>query len=237
MLNRDSRDSEAPLWCLSARRRAQTVRRVCEALEAEYGLPRHGNPHDPLDDLIYIMLSNKTGPATAQRVFDELRSRFACWNDVLKAPRARLERIMRPAGLSRVKSQQIRAALKRIRKDLGRCDLETLASSPIERAETYLTSLPGVSDKVAKCVLLYTCGARVLPVDAHVHRIATRLGWTRRKRADQCHAELEAIVPPHRRFAFHVDCVAHGRLICRPGSPVCERCCIKHRCHYYEQRV
>ena len=77
-----------------------------------------------------------------------------------------------------------------IKSDLGRCDLTALKGEPEEVVEKYLTSLPGVSEKVAKCVMMYTMSARVLPVDVHVHRVATRLGWTTRKRADQCHQDI-----------------------------------------------
>ncbi len=33
--------------------------------------------------------------------------------------------------------------------------------------------------------MMYTLNAQVLPVDVHVHRVAGRLGWTKRKRADR----------------------------------------------------
>jgi len=227
----------APISANSARSKSQIVRRVCEALELEYGRPRHGNPKDPLDDLISIMLSNKTGPAMAGTVYRELKTRFDTWDDVLSRPASTLERMLRPAGLSRIRSSQIRSTLKRIRSDFTSCNLDGLRKLSPSEAQSYLTSLAGVSDKVAKCVLMYTCGAEVLPVDSHVHRVATRLGWTVRKRADQCHEELEALVPPYRRYAFHVDCVAHGRLVCRPANPSCSTCCVKRYCYYYQHEV
>jgi endonuclease III len=212
---------------------SRTIRRVCRTLEAEYGRPRLGNPRDPLDDLIYIVLSNKTSPTTARRVFRELKSAFPEWPDLLVATALEVRTILRPAGLSRVKTNQIRAALRRIARDFGACDLAPLRKLPTLDAQAYLCSLPGVSEKVAKCVLLYTLRGKVLPVDAHVHRIAVRLGWTTRKRADQCHEELESIVSPELRFALHVDCIAHGRLICRPDAPLCGECCIRKFCDFH----
>ena len=225
----------APLLCLSGRVRGQIVRRTCESLEAEYGTPRHGNPTDPLDDLIYIILSNRTGSASAQRVFEKLYDQYRPWYRMLSEPSRRVERFIRPAGLSRVKSHQIRGALRQIANDFGDQELQPLRDMAATDAHTYLTSLPGVSDKVAKCVMLYTLGASVLPVDAHVHRIASRLGWTARKRADQCHEELESIIPPHRRYAFHVDCVAHGRVCCRSVNPDCGKCCVNAYCEFYRR--
>ncbi len=96
----------------------------------------------------------------------------------------------------------------------------------VEETGELLVSLPGVSEKVAKCIMMYTLNHRVLPVDVHVHRVVSRLGWTKRKRADQCHQELESLVPPRWRYAFHVGCVLHGRAVCRAQKPLCGNCSI-----------
>ena len=217
------------------RKRGQIVRRVCERLESQYGRPRLGNPRDPTDDLVFVILSNRTAPHTAVSTFGALKQAFASWQELLEAPIVSVRRVLRPAGLSGVKTRQIRAAFRRIKKDWGVIDLAPLCDlSPLE-AEAYLISLPGVSEKVAKCVMMYTLHCDVLPVDVHVHRIATRLGWVDRKRADQCHRELEFLVPPRRRFAFHVDCVVHGRSVCRPENPACGSCLIRKYCRYRDE--
>lgn len=223
------------VWDRGARSRGQNVRRVCEALDSAYETDRLGNPDEPLDDLVFIILSNKTSPEMARRVYASIRRRFPRWDDVLTSPPSALESLVKPAGLSRVKSRQIRGGLRQIREDFGCCDLAPLRGRSRDSIEQYLLGLPGVSAKVAKCVMMWTLGAEVLPVDSHVHRVAGRLGWTARKRADQCHEELEALVPPHRRASFHVECVLHGRAVCRPTSPECDDCCIRCYCRYHEE--
>lgn len=223
----------ASIWQKNSRQRAQIVRKVCKKLEGTYGNPRYGNPSDPLEDLIYIVLSNKTSLEVACRVFNNLKERFPTWDDILKHDVEVLRGILVPAGLSFVKSKHIYATLQKIAADFGSCSLERLRDRNEADTMSYLVSLPGVSEKVAKCVMMYTLGFEVLPVDVHVHRIARRLGWTNRKRADQCHAELEALIPAERRFAFHVDCIAHGRTICRATNPQCERCVVNTFCEYY----
>jgi endonuclease III len=231
-----SKKRTGKIWTKTRVVRAQIVNRVCQLLKREYGTPRLGNPKDPLDDLVYIVLSNKTSPEVAERIYRRLKSRFKSWDRLLASSPGSLKAILKPAGLSRVKSKQIRGALRRIAKDFGSCNLSPLKQLDPPDVHPYLVSLPGVSDKVAKCVMMYTLGAEVLPVDSHVHRIATRLGWAARKRADQCHEELEAVVPPQWRFTFHVGSVLHGREICRPECPACEKCCISRYCEYYKHR-
>jgi endonuclease-3 len=221
------------IWRKPPAIRDREVASVCATLTNAYGTPRFGNPADPLDDLIFIILSNKTGPATARRTYRNLRRRFPRWDKILSSPLSTLESILRPAGLSVVKSRQIRAALYRIKKEFGRCNLNALKRTSADDAEAFLVDLPGASTKVAKCVMMYTLRLQVLPVDTHVHRVSSRLGWTSRKRADQCHAELEALLAPALRPNFHVSCIAHGRKVCRPNAPLCLSCPLSDYCEFF----
>ena len=224
------------IWNKSPGLRDRTVRNVCKTLNGVYGRPRLGNPTNPLDDLVFIILSNKTGPRTARRIYKQLRERFRDWEALLRAPISEVRRVLKPAGLSSIKSKQLRAAFRSIKNHCGACDLNPLRGKPAQEVEAFLVGLPGVSEKVAKCVMMYTMDSKVLPVDVHVHRVSRRLGWTTRKRADQCHEELESLVPPEWRYAFHVDCVLHGRRICRPHEPICGNCCIRSSCEYFKKK-
>lgn len=212
---------------------ARTVRRVCEVLEQAYGRPRLGNPEDPLDDLVYVLLSNKSAPVRAQRAFEELRRRFATWREVAEAAPADVIELLRPTGFATKRTHQIHSILQTLARDFGRYSLDDLKGKDKDEVFLYLTSLLGVSDKVARCVMMYTMGFEVLPVDAHMHRVARRLGWTQIDRPENSHEELESLVPPKLRYGFHVDCVAHGRELCRAPKPICEPCPIKRFCSYY----
>jgi endonuclease-3 len=212
----------------------KSVLSVCRALKQRYGMPTLGNPSDPLDDLVFVTLSNKSAPAVSERVFRNLKIAYPTWDSFLTAPPSKLKTLLRPAGLWRKRSRYLQAALRQIYQDFGSFDLRFLKDWETKRAIEYLAELPGVSEKVARCVLMYTLGFRVLPVDVHVHRVATRLGWTKRRRPDQCHAELEGVVPARWRFSFHVAAIAHGRDVCRPRRPKCEACCIQSKCEYHK---
>ncbi len=187
------------IWRNRPRVRSQIVRRVCEALEAQYGKPRLGNPTRPLDDLIFILISNRTSPHLAEQTYHRLKNNFPNWDNVLESSPSKLRALLKPAGLSRKKSQQIRSLLRKVKNDFGRCDLDALTQWDDDQIHEYLTQLSGVSD---------------------------------RNRAAQAHDELEALIPPSRRFAFHVDCIAHGRAICR-SKPDCQRCLIRSHCEYF----
>lgn len=221
------------IWRRTPRERGQVVRRVCEVFEKYYGTPRLGNPSDPINDLVYIIISTKTSPELLERTYQLVKQTYNTWDTLISSPIYRLQKILKSAGLSKIKAKQLRAALRKIKKDFGLISLEQLKGKNEEEIERYLVSLPGVSEKIAKCVMLFTLDAKVLPVDSHVHRISSRLGMTARKRADQSHQELEALIPPHRRLVFHVGCIIHGRNICRPSMPKCETCHIQNYCGYF----
>jgi endonuclease III len=213
------------------------VRSVCSKLEKVYGRPRLGNPEDPLDDLVYVLLSNKSAPERAQQAYERLKSDFAGWEGVAAAPESEIVIVLRPTGFANKRATQLQLALRRLKDDFGRYSLDGLKGRPEAEVFEYLTSLNGVSDKVARCVMMYTMGFEVLPVDAHVHRLARRLGWTNQERPEHSHEELEALVPPDLRYAFHVDCIAHGRVLCRPIRPECAPCALKPHCVYYKSTL
>jgi endonuclease III len=214
----------------SRRSQAQIVRRVCECLEEAYGRPRLGNPHRPLDDLFFILISNRTAPGKTLATYRSLTKRFPRWDMLSEVPVEDIERVLRPAGLSLKKARQIRGIAEKLRHDFGRATLHPLATWSDAEVRTYLHGLPGVSTKVAYCVMMYALGREVLPVDVHVHRVCLRLGWLGSERPQKVHAVLEQLVPPHRRYAFHVDLVMLGRMVCRPREPKHESCPVKSWC-------
>ena len=215
-------------------RPARQVKLVVKALLREYGSPRLGNPKGVLDDLVFIILSNRTNNRLARRVYKSLKQTYRPWDALAGDDIRNLRKVIKEAGLSVKKSRQIKSSLRSVYADFGRNYTRRLRDMSDGEVERYLKALPGVSAKVAKCIMLYTLGRKVLPVDVHVHRITKRLGWIAQKRADQSHEILEGLVPPDMRFSFHVDCVVHGRKICRPRKPLCEVCVIKGHCNYYK---
>jgi endonuclease III len=104
-----------------------------------------------------------------------------------------------------------------------------------EEAEAFLLSLPGVGKKVARCVLMYSLGRQVFPVDTHCWRIAQRLGWVRPTQKDKHCAprdmdRLQSKIPPELRHSLHVNMISLGREICAPTSPRCDECPISAWC-------
>lgn len=207
------------------------IREIERRLKKVYGRPRHFNPEDPLDDLIFLVLSRMTQEVKYVRTYSRLRSSLSTWNEVRDAPSDELESLIHEAGLAPTKAAQIQAILAGIEAREGTLSLHRLRSMADDEVESYLTSLPGVARKTALCVMLYALGREVLPVDTHVWRVAHRLGlapaggWSEgRGRA------LEAAVPRELRGSLHVTMIAHGREVCRARAPACGSCTLADLC-------
>ena len=123
-----------------------------------------------------------------------------------------------------------------LRGRFGRATLQPLRHMTTVDAHVFLVALPGVGDKVAKCVLMYSLGREVLPVDAHVHRVCARLGFKVKKRPDTSQEMIETAVPAPLRYGLHVNAVAHGRAVCRPKNPRCAECCVSEWCAFLRRR-
>lgn len=208
-----------------------SVHRISESLTATYGTPSRdelplGNQADPLDELVYILLTVMT-EFGVDGVYATLKRRFPTWDALLRARRSTLARLLQPIGLSEQRADRLRTILARLKREHGRCTLDFLHGVSDEDAEAYLLSLPGVGKKVARCVLMYSLGRDVLPVDAHVLRVSKRLrllasdvSWT------AAHDAIHALVPAEQRYGLHVNLVRLGRDLCRARNPKCGECAL-----------
>jgi endonuclease-3 len=132
---------------------------------------------------------------------------------------------IRSGGLANTKGPRIQAILREIREREGRYDLSRLRQLGDEEATAYLASLPGVGPKTAAVVLAFSLDRNTLPVDTHVHRVTTRLGWVEpRTTAAVAHRVLAELVPGEIRVPLHVGLIRLGREICIARRPRCDIC-------------
>lgn len=210
---------------------AALVEAVDGLLERYYGPPVLKPQLDPTSELVQTILSQNTSDINSGRAFEQLRRRYATWEQVLALPTDELEETIRPAGLARVRALRIQAVLRQIRDEYGSTDLGFLRAWPVQRAREYLISLPGVGPKTAACVLLFSLHMPALPVDTHVHRVAGRVGLIPRKvSAEKAHLMLEELVAPARYYPFHLLMIQHGRTLCKAPHPQCAVCPLVYRC-------
>ena len=219
-----------------ARQPDEPIRWVYERLVEQWGVPPWEPDGDALGGLIATILSQHTSDLNSERAYARLREAFPDWADVRDAPVEAVADEIRVGGLARIKAERIQRVLRALgERGDGTLDLSWLGDLPLDEARAALQALPGVGPKTAACVLLFSLGRPAFPVDTHVWRVTRRLGLIGPKvTAEAAHLELEAQIPPEWRHTLHVDLIQHGRRICHPQNPECERCLLRARCVYYQ---
>lgn len=207
---------------------------ICDELDHEYGRLSWRSHGKPLDSLVTTILSQHTSDRNSERAYDTLRRRFPSWEAVRDAPVDEIADAIRGGGLADAKAPRIRAVLEQIAARAGRTDLDFLYQMPTDEVRDYLLGFHGVGPKTAACVLMFSLGRPVLPVDTHVFRVSHRLGLIE-KRLGEARAQdaLQALLPPERIYPFHVHMIRHGRRVCTAQRPRCPACVLRPRCDFY----
>jgi DNA (cytosine-5)-methyltransferase 1 len=149
---------------------------------------------------------------------------------------------MRPAGFQRRKARQLKQLLRGVAeanrerrigpagKPPGDLTLTFLDELSDEEAERFLTGLPGIGPKSARCVLSYSLDRAAFAVDTHVHRIFRRLRVVPSAGRKADHDPFQEAVPAERRKRLHINLVHHGREVCRSSNELCGECVLVSFC-------
>ena len=214
------------------------VRYIIQNLERAYGVPLNERASDPLDMLIKIILSQATSDTNSHRTFAALRKRFPTWDAALRARTSTIADTIRSGGLANQKAAVIKDVLSQIKQEHGTLDLSFLHRLSSEDAVRYLSQFRGIGPKTIACTLLFACRKEVFPLDTHIFRVLRRIGLIPQKCTDQrAHEIMNRIVPEGKFYSFHVNLIRHGRTLCRPREPLCERCPIVEYCDYGQKVI
>jgi endonuclease-3 len=214
-----------------ATRTGSLARWVNRRLLDFYGRPSREATYEPLEELVGTILSQHTSDVNSGRAFAALRTAFTSWEAVRDAPLDQLIETIRGGGLAVVKAHRIQAVLRDLTARDGRVELPDLRRMRHGDAVEFLTRLPGVGRKTAACVLLFGSQVPAIPVDTHVYRVSLRLGLVPPRTSPEATTDiLEAALPAHEYFAFHVNLIQLGREICRAPRPRCDVCPLSPRC-------
>ncbi|MGD9494709.1 MAG: endonuclease III, partial [Armatimonadota bacterium] len=220
---------------MTQRVRVRTFRRVDELLAQRYGRKRR-EPQEPLDTLIRTILSQNTTDANSVPAYRRLKQAFPDWRDALQAGPQAIEGLIEQAGLAPTKSRRIHELLQQLDHSRGELSLAHLCEMAPEQAWEYLEGFRGVGPKTIAIVLLFDCGMPFFPVDTHVFRVASRLGWLLPDSTPaKAHDTLRDLIPPDLYFQLHLNMVQHGRECCHPSRPDCHHCPIARLCAAYKQ--
>jgi endonuclease-3 len=208
-----------------------SITEIIDLLAEEYGNITWRSRTDPLSELILTILSQNTSDHNSRRAFDSLVTRFGSWKAVAEGSVEDIAEAIKLGGLAQVKAPRIKQILRQIQAQRGSLDLKFLKKMPVAESKEWLRSLPGVGPKTAACVLLFSLGKPVLPVDTHILRVAKRLGLIdSRVSAEKTHEVLGEMVPAQDVYQFHIHMIEHGRRVCKAQRPRCRECVLLKVC-------
>ncbi len=207
------------------------IQEVIALLEQEYGLLKLNPEKQHLEVLIKTILSQNTSDLNSDRAFKSLTSTFSGWQNVALAPLEHISQSIKCGGLSKIKAVRIKQILNKIWEEHGSLTLDFLDSMDTLDARNFLVSLPGVGLKTASCVILFSMGRQLLPVDTHIFRVSKRLGLVDSSVSiEKAHNLLQNLVPAYKIYQFHVHLIRHGRQVCQARKPRCYKCVLKENC-------
>jgi endonuclease-3 len=214
------------------------VRYIIQNLERAYGVPENRRESSPLNMLVNIILSQATSDTNSDRTFSALKKRYPTWESLLRARTSTIAETIRSGGLANQKAAVIKDVLRQIKEEHGTLDLGFLHELSSEEAARYLSQFRGIGPKTIACTLLFACRKDVFPLDTHIFRVLRRVGLIPQKCTDKrAHEIMDKLVPPGKFYSLHVNLIRHGRKLCRPRDPLCERCPIVEYCDYGQGKI
>jgi endonuclease III len=200
----------------------QQIIEIIDRLEGEYPEAECALLHQNLFQLLVaVTLSAQTTDKSVNRVSGELFDRYPDALSLSEAGIPELENILKPVGMYKTKSRNIKSLA-----------IQLIARFGGEVPHTYedLISLPGVGRKTANVVLSVGLGQQRIAVDTHVFRLANRIGLVNAKDVLTTELALMECIPKERWTATHHALIFHGRKCCMARNPACGRCVIEELC-------
>lgn len=212
------------------------INNIISLLQDEFpGLKPKPSKADPLDILIATMLSQNTTDKTSYIAFQNLKNIIGSWEDVLNAPISKIRNAVRVCGLTNQKSAAIKNLLKELKNKHGKLSLKYLSKLSDEEIYDDLLQYKGIGVKTISCVLAFSLGRDVFPVDTHVHRVTNRLGIVNAVTPVKTFEQVKDKIPDGKKFLFHTFLIRFGRKICRAQKPLCGRCRLYDVCEFPEK--
>ena len=196
--------------------RAAFIQNRLQQLYPETPIPL--DHRDPYTLLIAVLLSAQCTDVRVNQITPLLFARADSPQEMVKLSVEEIKEIIRPCGLSPMKSKGISGLSHILLNEHG-------GEVPAEMKA--LEALPAVGHKTASVVMAQAFGVPTFPVDTHIHRLAQRWGLTSGKNVAQTERDLKRIFPESRWNDLHLQIIFYGREYCTAhgcDGRVCQIC-------------
>lgn len=160
---------------------------------------------DPYTLLIAVLMSAQSTDKRVNQITPLLFERADNPYDMVRLSVEEIRDIIRPVGLSPMKSKGIHGLSKiLIEKYDGK----------VPRTFEELEALPAVGHKTASVVLSQAFGIPTFPVDTHIHRLMYRWGLSTGKNVRQTEKDAKRLFPKETWNKIHIQIILYGREYC-----------------------
>ena len=184
----------------------EKVEFIIKSLEELYPkIPIPLNHKDPYTLLIAVLLSAQCTDERVNQITPKLFKIADSPKKMIKLSIKEIEDIIRPCGLSPMKSKGIFGLSKMI--------IEKHDGKVPENLED-LETFPSVGHKTASVVMSQAFGFPTFPVDTHIHRLMYRWGLSNGKNVETTEKDAKRLFPKKLWNKLHLQIIYYGREYC-----------------------
>ena len=174
-----------------------------ETLEKLYPeIPIPLDHKDPYTVLIAVLLSAQSTDVRVNQITPLLFERADNPYDMVKMSVEEIREIIKPVGLSPMKSKGIHG--------LSKILIDKYQGEVPNNLEA-LEELPAVGHKTASVVISQAFGTPAFPVDTHIHRLMYRWGFSNGKNVVQTERDAKRLFPKDKWNDLHLQIIWYGR--------------------------
>ena len=160
---------------------------------------------DPYTLLIAVLLSAQCTDVRVNQITPILFAKADNPYDMVKLSVEEIKEIIRPCGLSPMKSKGIFG--------LSQMIIE-LHNGKVPQSFEALEAMPAVGHKTASVVMSQAFGVPAFPVDTHIHRLMYRWNLTNGKNVIQTEKDAKRLFPKAVWNDLHLQIIWYGREYC-----------------------
>ncbi len=193
--------------------RVQFVLSTLEELYPKTPIPL--NHSDPYTLLIAVLLSAQCTDERVNQITPLLFAKANNPTDMLKLSVEEIQNIIRPCGLSPMKSKGIYGLSKMIMEQHG---------GQVPQSFEALEAMPSVGHKTASVVMSQAFGIPAFPVDTHIHRLVYRWRLSAAKNVEQTEKDLKRQISENLWNKAHLQIIFMGREYCPARGHIIQKC-------------
>ena len=195
--------------------KVQAIVNILEELYPEVPIPL--DHKDPYTLLIAVLLSAQCTDERVNQITPKLFARADNPYDMVSLSIDEIKEIIKPCGLSPMKSKGIWHLSEMILK---------LHNGQVPQDFAALEAMPSVGHKTASVVMAQAFGVPAFPVDTHIHRLMYRWGLSNGKSVEQTERDGKRLFPMEKWNNLHLQIIYYGREYCPARGFSLDKCII-----------